>query len=187
MKAFTLVSILLTTNVGLVFSAPSVVETAYNPATGHNYLLLSTSDWLSAQSAAISLGGNLVTINNQAENDWLFNKWGNTRSLAIGLNDAGHEGTFGWVSGEAFSFSNWYSGEPNNGVGWGTGPENYVYIYSEGYGTPGKWNDYSGGAVLFPQPDIQGVVEVPEPTALGLLCLGGLVLCSKVWKRAWFI
>ena len=31
------------------FAAPSVVDTAYNPATGHTYELLSNSDWLSSR------------------------------------------------------------------------------------------------------------------------------------------
>lgn len=160
--------LILMASVSAALSAPSVINTAYNPATGHNYLLLSPSDWLSADSAAISLGGHLITINNQAENDWVFNQWGHTRSLLLGLTDAEQEGFFKWSSGETFGFSNWNPGEPNNAVGWGPGPENYVYMYADGWGTPGLWNDYSGGADISPQPALYGVVEVPEP-AVGIL------------------
>src|SRR4051794_13819071 len=134
---------------------PLVLETAYNPANGHTYQLLESSDWVSAESAAISLGGHLVTINDQAENDWLWNIWGTTRSLMIGATDAASEGTFVWTSGEAFSFSNWTAGEPNNGVGYDQEPENYSYMYADGWGTPGEWND-SKGIYVGPQPALQG-------------------------------
>jgi hypothetical protein len=174
----------LIASVGMAFSAPSVIDTAYNPATGHNYLLLSPSDWLSAESTAISLSGHLITINNQAENDWVFNQWGHTRSLLIGLTDAAQEGTFRWTSGEVFGFSNWFPGEPNNAEGWGTGPENYVHMYADGWGTPGLWNDYSGSSDISPQPALYGVVEVPEPAVGTLFWIAGMTLCAKMRKFA---
>src|ERR1043165_5752643 len=157
------------------FALPSVVDSAVNPANGHTYELLSNSDWLSAESAAVSLGGHLVTINDQAENDWLFNKWGHTRSLMIGLTDAGHEGTFVWTSGQPFIYSNWTAGEPNDGVGYGNTPEDYVHMYADGFGTPGAWNDYKGVSDISPQPTLQGVVEiVPEPCVSTIL-IGALM------------
>ena len=174
--------LLLIASAGWATSTPTIVSAAYNPATDHTYFLLSTSDWLSAESAAVSLGGNLVTINNQAENDWLCNQWGHTRTLLIDLTDAGHEGIFQWASGEAFGFSNWSSGEPNNGVGWGQEPENYVYMYADGWGTPGTWNDYSGSSDVSQAP-IFGVVEVPEPSAGSLLWIAGIVLCNRLRKH----
>lgn len=180
----TAISAILITGVSTAFSTPSVIDTAYNPATGHNYLLLSSSDWLSAESTAISLGGHLITINSQAENDWVFNQWGHTRSLLIGLTDAAQEGTFVWTSGQAFGFSNWNAGEPNNAVGWGPGPENYVYMYADGWGASGLWNDYSGGSDLSPQPAAFGVVEVPEPAVGSLLCMVGMALCARMRKFA---
>ncbi len=183
MKNFVLSGFMLIAGASTAFSVPTVIDTAYNPVTGHNYFLLSSSDWLSAESAAVSLGGHLVTINNQAENDWLFNLWGQTRTLLIGLTDTAQEGTFVWTSGEAFTFSNWNAGEPNNAVGWGPGPENYVHMYAAGWGTPGSWNDYPGGAVIDWQPALHGVVEVPEPTIGGLILLGGLALGAQMRKR----
>jgi hypothetical protein len=160
-------------------SQPTVVDTAYNPTTGHLYELLSNSDWLSAEATAVTLGGHLVTINDQAENDWLFNKWGTTHSLMIGATDAGHEGTFTWTSGEAFTYSHWDGGEPNNGVGYGREPENYTHMYASGFGTPGYWNDYGGGSDIYPQPTLQGVVEVPEPSIYGFLVLIGAGLLRR--------
>lgn len=184
MKTIATFCLILIAGVSTTFSVPSVINTAYNPATGHNYLLLSPSDWLSAESTAVSLGGHLITINNQAENNWVFNLWGQTRSLMIGLNDAANEGTFVWTSGETFGFSNWNPGEPNNAVGWGPGPENYVYMYANGWGTPGLWNDYSGGSDLSPQPALHGVVEVPEPALGSLFGLAGAALWGRMRKFA---
>jgi len=44
---------------------------------GHTYYLLSSAAWAPSQAAAKALGGNLITINNQSENDFVFNQWGN--------------------------------------------------------------------------------------------------------------
>jgi hypothetical protein len=81
----------------------------------------------------------------------------------IGLTDAASEGDFVWTSGEPFSFANWTDGEPNNGVGWGQEPENYTFMYSADFGTPGKWNDTKGLQDIYPQPELQGVVEIEKP------------------------
>jgi hypothetical protein len=150
----------------------SVLDSAVNPANGHTYILLDGSAWTDAESEAIALGGHLVTLNDQAEEDWLWGKWGPNRSLLIGLTDAAQEGTFVWTSGELFNYSHWAPGEPNNGVGYGTGPENYVYITRAGTSNPGFWNDFNGQPLAGQSP-MFGVVElVPEPAAGGLLLLG---------------
>jgi hypothetical protein len=175
MKTLITSPLILIASAFVAFGAPTVVDSVFNPANNHLYYLLSTSDWLPAEAAAVTLGGHLATINNQAENDFLYNKWGQTRTLMIGLTDAAHEGTFSWTSGEPFTFSNWNSGEPNDGVGYGKTPENYTEMYANGFGTPGKWNDFGGVGPIPPEPNLQGVVEVvPEPSVCGLLLLGGL-------------
>jgi hypothetical protein len=151
-----------------------VLDTAVNPANGHTYMLLDTSNWADAEAAAVSMGGHLVTINDQAEEDWIWSKWGPARALMIGLTDAGHEGTFVWTSGESFTYSNWAPGEPNNGVGYGVGPENYAYIFPNGTAYPGYWNDFTGDPSDAQSP-LNGVVElVPEPGVTSILVLGGI-------------
>src|SRR5258705_135271 len=43
-----------------------------NPATGPFYSLLTSNTWTGAQAEAVGIGGNLTTIDNAAENDWVF-------------------------------------------------------------------------------------------------------------------
>ncbi|MGB3507971.1 MAG: hypothetical protein WBA93_01745, partial [Microcoleaceae cyanobacterium] len=44
---------------------------ATNPANGHKYCLTSPGIWTDTKVEAINKGGNLVTVNDQAEQDWL--------------------------------------------------------------------------------------------------------------------
>ena len=43
---------------------------------GSIYRLTNAGTWKQAQEQAQSLGGNLVTVNNQAEQDWLVTTFG---------------------------------------------------------------------------------------------------------------
>ncbi|MFO1458548.1 MAG: C-type lectin domain-containing protein [Verrucomicrobiota bacterium] len=97
-----------------------------NPANGHLYYLLTPAPWPQSEEAAVSLGGHLVTINDAAENDWVYNTFkalligangGNEVLLWLGLNDSKTEGVFTWSSGEPAQFRNWTVGEPNNHLG----------------------------------------------------------------------
>src|SRR5688572_14024742 len=95
-----------------------------NPATGHRYYLLTPNTWTASEAEAVSLGGHLAAISNQAENDFVFDTFAplvpnGSDALWIGLNDAGQEGTFTWTTGELLNYTHWGSGEPNNDPGWG--------------------------------------------------------------------
>ena len=57
-----------------------------------------------AQAAAASLGGHLVTINSQAENDFLQPSISGV--VYIGLHDENTEGTLEWFNGEPVSYTN---------------------------------------------------------------------------------
>ena len=100
---------------------------------GNTYLLSTAGTWQQAQTQAQSLGGNLVTINNQAEQDWLVTTFGGSELLWIGFTDEVTEGEFKWVSGETSTYTNWYPDEPNN-----SGNEDYVEM---NFGDAGTWND----------------------------------------------
>jgi Ca2+-binding RTX toxin-like protein len=77
------------------------------------YLLSTASSWINAQVQAETLGGNLVTINDAAENQFLLNTFGGTQILWLGLTDQDKEGTFKWISGETVTYSNWTVGLDN--------------------------------------------------------------------------
>ena len=161
---------------------PGIIDSAVNPANNHVYYLLANSNWTDAQSAAVGIGGNLTTVNNLAENNWIWNRWGTNRDLWIGLNDpvlgdgtgAQHAANFVWADGDTSAFRNWRSGEPNG--------DDYGYILAKGLvAGGGEWNDVSNIIKNGSEPAFYGVVEVvPEP-APGLLLSGGLLtaLCAN--------
>ncbi|MCX7093828.1 MAG: lectin-like protein [Methylobacter sp.] len=128
---------------------------------GHTYLLTTAGTWQEAQASAQSLGGNLVTINNQAEQDWLIATFGNNPALWLGYTDQETEGVFKWVNGESSTFTNWDTIQPDNR----NGNEDYVMLTTNN----GKWNDVpnspQGSAPL-------GIIEISSinsaPTATNL-------------------
>lgn len=104
----------------------------------HRYELITCGTWSQCRDAALAKGGSLVTVRNQAENDWLvanllpatngdYGAW-------IGLSDAASPGTDYWQSREPVTYTNWTSGNPSRG------PEHYVHIYRSG-SRQGEWND----------------------------------------------
>lgn len=147
----------------------------YNPANGHNYFLVEANTWTLAQTAALTFGGNLVTINDAAENTWLKTNFldpNPTINPWIGLQDIDNNNAWEWISGESVSYLNWAPGEPNFSF------ERVSNIFPSNHGLAGMWNnaydDVSSG-VLF------GIVEVPEPStfALGLISCAGLMIARR--------
>ena len=143
-----------------------------NPANGNSYYLLSQNTWTASESEAQSLGGHLVTVNNQAENDWVFNSFavagGSGRALWTGYSRPTSGAAFGWASGETSTYTNWAPQEPN------FPDERFAYMLPTLNSNPlaGKWNnDYDrisssflAGGVTIPF-SIHGVVEVSTPEA----------------------
>jgi len=93
---------------------------------GSEYVLTdSNMSWRSAQAQATELSGNLVTINNEAEEQWLRDTFGGGQSFWIGINDRASEGKFEWVSGETTDYTNWgnsrlnsYSSQDYGAISW---------------------------------------------------------------------
>ena len=132
---------------------------------GKEYLLSSAKSWEDAQTEAKSVGGNLVTINNAAEETWLQQNFGTSEQLWIGLTDRNTEGMFEWVNGETATYRNWSPGEPNDYKFSGAFPggEDYAVMNQ---GT--QWNDLPNnyGGIY------RGIVEIggttTKPGTIGL-------------------
>lgn len=127
-----------------------------NAANGHVYFLLPSTNWTAAESEAVGLGGHLVTINDVAENHWVFTNFANfggvERALWIGLfqppGSVEPASGWTWISREPVTYTDWTGGEPNNNTGQNRGPQNWAMIWpSSGGGivspySAEHWNDY---------------------------------------------
>jgi len=103
---------------------------------GHSYYRSTGSAfWTTARANCLAMGGHLVTITSSGEQSFIFGRW---PSGWIGLTDEVSEGTWRWVTGETYSYTNWNSGEPNN-----AGNEDYVQFVSNG-----RWNDLPNNVSL---------------------------------------
>ena len=176
----------VTSMVLLGFADISKADWYYNPATDHYYTLTTPAYWQDAEAEAVTLGGHLVTINDQAENDWVLDTFGDlgnsTAKLWIGLyqTPGSPEPDDGWVwiSGEPVTYTNWNVGEPNTDDKYPS--EDFGHIWDSQLRhvdeVPGSWNDFQGDF----QP-VPGIVEstVPEPATLSLLALGGLAMLRR--------
>lgn len=79
------------------------------------YNSIATTQPLAEDNCAAS-GGQLVIINGAEENNYVASLIGGT-DIWIGINDKDAEGVYKKTEEEVISYSNWYSGEPNNGQG----------------------------------------------------------------------
>ncbi|MDQ1257872.1 MAG: Ig-like protein, partial [Candidatus Hydrogenedentes bacterium] len=105
-----------------------------NPANGHYYKLTAALPWDQAQAMALTWGGYLTTVNDDAENAWQTGIFGLFGDLYIGLNDLAVEGAFTWANAEPAVYRNWDAGEPNGGA-----------LYDAVGRTPaGFWRDVNG-------------------------------------------
>ena len=131
-----------TTKVCLSFNTiPSTtgVQPVIKTFGGHTYYYVNRkSTWYEAKYFSEKMGGHLVTITSAAENNFLSSFVGD-QTVWIGLTDEASEGTWKWVNGEGFSYSNWCSGEPNNSSNESDQSENYAGLWAGG-----TWNDYPG-------------------------------------------
>lgn len=160
-----LVSLVLAANLA---SAGPIVGPITNPANGHDYYLLEASTWTAAEAEAVSLGGHLVTINDAAEDDWIYTSELGSAHNWIGFTDAAQEGNWVWISGEPVGYTNWLPGSPNNTGG--------IEHYAEW--DRNSWNDVPNDGWGIPH---EGIVEVvPDPSTLALILMGCCIpLCRQ--------
>lgn len=153
-----------------VASAGPIQWTVASGGNGHWYEAISApnTSWTNAKAAAEAAGGHLATITSAAENAFIFDLvplvGGNPSPYWLGgfqspaFPEPPTNAGWQWVTGEAWSYTNWANGEPNNasedslafaffapGGVWNDAPTGYT-----GYGTGGYVVEYvpDGGATL---------------------------------------
>lgn len=168
----------------------------WDPATGgngHYYDLIDTGapiTWHQAKADAggstyLGLTGHLVTVTSAVEDDFLR---ANFESLIgdpelgkpglwawIGLTDASSIGSFQWITGEPFSYSNWYSGEPNF-----IGYEHYGMYWTRG--DVWSWNNLPDSYPFATAYFVEFQSPIPEPETYAML-LAGLSLFGFTLRR----
>ena len=126
-----------------VFTVTNITDSSYKPAAtvtsgGHRYVLYPDrmGSWQEAKEFCERQGGHLVTITSAAEQQTvqsLLQQYSSDASCWLGcklMND----GSWMWVTGEAFDYTNWRTGEPNNS----SNDEGYGMVVGD---YNGQWND----------------------------------------------
>lgn len=135
----------------------AVAKASYN---NHEYFLIDdTMTWNDALVKSTELGGHLVTITDEKEQEIVNSllESGKRNFYWAGGNDVGSEGQWRWVTGEPFDYARWSGGSPDN---WND--DENVLGCVKNYN--GEWNDFlgrelGGGFILEKEPIVEGTTE----------------------------
>ena len=113
---------------------------ATDPATGTCYVSFDsdTLSYAAAQNLCLSAGGYLATITSAAEQVIVQSVQNTAQNPWIGGDDIAVEGTFGWVTGEPFTFTSFAALQPDDDVDLGGGGD-CLHLFN----AAGEWNDTS--------------------------------------------
>ena len=146
--------------------------------------------WDMANTLAQQQGGYLASITSAAENNFVFGLI-NSSPFFNSFNGAGPAiggyqtdslaepaGHWAWTSGEAWSYTSWGAGLPNNIP---PGPDKLVYYSGIGRTPASTWDDLPGNDAGAFGVGIGGyVVEVvPEPSSLAIIGCGLLLFTRR--------
>jgi hypothetical protein len=102
---------------------------------GHTYKYFDMqTTWYEAEKICNNLGGHLVTITSEEEQNTVSDLLKNTNNgeIWLGATDSQNEGTWKWITKESFNYSNWDTSQPDNA----NSVEHFAQMYKSG-----KWND----------------------------------------------
>ena len=117
---------------------------AETPLDGHSYELIYADPpltWVRAQDSAKSLGGYLATITDPDEQALIGALLSEGDSAWIGGSDVVVESTWIWWTGEAFDYTNWAPGEPDD-----ADKQDFLMLSKAG---DLLWHDENGAADAF--------------------------------------
>jgi hypothetical protein len=136
---------------GLSDCARFGADASYFSETRHCYVVVhEPATYADAQTQCETLGGHLLTLSSQAENDFAWNL--NSEEHWLGASDGKEPnsptgGKFTWVTGEPFAYTNWSTHQPDAsnsdcGASGMTGPcyEHCAFQWTGGE-HDGEWND----------------------------------------------
>jgi flagellin len=156
---------------------------------GNSYSIVSgTFTWDQAKADAETKGGHLATFTSAQEWASLQNTIlpsSDPRNLWLGGTDAGHEGTWTWVTGEQWSFSAWnpVMFSPDNAFGRENYLERVTSLYTGGI-NQNFWNDLQGDPNLY-QADYAPVGYVLESNnSIQLRSLSDADIASSIQEIA---
>ena len=116
-------------------------ESKYFVSTSSNY------SWFDANTLATNNGGHIVTISDAAENEYVRSNLPSGSSTWLNFSDAASEGNWVWLTGETDTYTQWQSGEPNEGSN-----ANYARLKE----VNGNWTDRNGMSTQY-----NVVLEIP--------------------------
>ena len=127
-----------------------------NPANGHAYKRIYCDNIADAMDQATAENAYLVSINDQAENEWLQGVF-EREEFWIGLSDAAEEGQWTWHSGEPVTYTDWGEHERDGG-----NTEVKDYVIMSGYGN-GGWGTTApeGGRASFTKKAVIERADLP--------------------------
>ena len=94
--------------------------------------------WAQAKATCNALGGHLATSTSKEKNSFLASLIGR-KTVWLGGSDEVKEGTWQWITGEDWDYTNWTSGEPNNSKN-----EDFLALQPSG-----TWNDAGASASYY--------------------------------------
>ena len=148
----------------------------YEVIFGTSSLSWSSANALATSSTFLGVNGYLASVTSAAEDAFLNTLNPNNVRAWLGGTDAAVEGVWEWTSGEAFTYTNWAGGEPNN---------LFNEDYLTGWWNGTNWNDLPDGT--WRRYVTAYVVEydvsvVPLPAGMPLI-LGALGMLGLVGRR----